>query len=84
MLVLSGNLISDLGLQSARACWQGLNHYALIGHDTGWTTARSLDEVGCSSVQYSSVMIALFSMKFLRRLRDFFADEMTDAGCKYT
>ena len=34
-----------------------------IGHDTGWTTARSLDEVGTSSAQerrYSPVMTVLF------------------------
>src|SRR3974377_418621 len=35
-----------------------------IGHDTGWTTARSQDEVGTNSAQerqYSPVMAALFS-----------------------
>src|SRR3974377_1317204 len=34
-----------------------------IGHDTGWTTARSQDEVGTNSAQerqYSPVMAALF------------------------
>jgi len=34
-----------------------------IGDETGWTTARSLGEYTRS--QYSPVMIALFSMKFI-------------------
>src|SRR3974390_3514174 len=41
-----------------------------IGHDTGWTTARSQDEVGTNSAQerqYSPVMAALFRKRCFGR-----------------
>ena len=44
--------------QQARACWQGAEDITHpIGHETGWTTARSLGEVGTTSVHSKPICL---------------------------
>ena len=44
-------------LAAARACWQGLNHHTPIRDETGWTTRRSLGEVGTDSAHSKPVCL---------------------------
>jgi hypothetical protein len=44
-------------LAAARACWQGPKHHAPIRDETGWTTPRSLGEVGTNSVHSNPVCL---------------------------
>jgi hypothetical protein len=44
-------------LAAARACWQGLNHHTPIRDETGWTTRRSLGEVGTNSAHSKPVCL---------------------------
>src|SRR6185312_4861471 len=57
------------GSEAATRAWQGLDHYAPNPHDTGLTTARSVDEVvliGDTISHYAPVLIATLSIGIRR------------------
>src|SRR5204862_3538917 len=61
---VSGN--SRRNWQPPHACWQGPNHHAPKRGETGWTTTRSLGEVGAMSV-HSKPASVCSDCTFLKR-----------------